>query len=156
MPLRGRASRKPRSTSASSANDTVLRDTPSIRASVRLGGNGASGGTMPETIACTTASRTRDCKVAPSGAPRANSRAHTAEASCALRIGQSWVEGVTPRFWHRRKAFFGLTRAPVPRLECVATMSEYLKQAPPHSVVETDDRTAAVVRRILDDIANRG
>jgi len=35
-------------------------------------------------------------------------------------------------------------------------MSEYLKQAPPHSVVETDDRTAAVVRRILDDIANRG
>ncbi|MEO6745334.1 MAG: histidinol dehydrogenase, partial [Caldimonas sp.] len=35
-------------------------------------------------------------------------------------------------------------------------MSEYLKQAPPHSVVETDDQTAAVVRRILDDIAARG
>jgi sulfopropanediol 3-dehydrogenase len=34
-------------------------------------------------------------------------------------------------------------------------MSEFLKQAPPHSVVETDGRTAAVSGAILDDIARR-
>ena len=35
-------------------------------------------------------------------------------------------------------------------------MSEYLKQALPQPVVENDDRTASVVKRILDDIAAGG
>src|SRR5689334_13034893 len=85
-PLRGRAMRYPCSMSDCTASDTVLRDTPSMDASDRVGGTGVFGGTMPERMAWMSVSRTRTCLVLPRASRLVNNLAQTMPISRAWRM----------------------------------------------------------------------